>query len=147
MKKVLSLICLIVLSAATTHAYREDVSMIPVMKKSLEIINLIEEQDNEIVRIEYDIVATKKESFRTLSSQYVYGIIAFGDDRIKDLDVRLYRKRGSSWELVAKDNDSNNVAAVTVSPDEPGEYKIEVSAYSFYKDYSVGHYGLIIYHE
>lgn len=148
MKKIIFLLLVVALSAGSALAQREDVTMIPIMRKSLEYIDFLEnKQDMEIVRIEYDIVTTEKESYRMMSDQYEYGIIAFGDDRIKDLDVRVYAWNGSDWALVAKDSDSSNVAAANVSPSSSGNYKIVVSAYSFNDDYTAGHYGLIIFHE
>ena len=103
MKKFLLLAVIFVLAASSAHAYREDVSMVPILQKSLGIIDLIEnDYENEIVRIEFDIVSTSKESYRVLTSDYTYTIVAFGDDRIKDIDVALYKWDGTDWILVKK---------------------------------------------
>ena len=148
MKKFLLLAVIFVLAASSAHAYREDVSMYPVLKNSVDLISYIEEDlDMEIVRIEFDIVQTSKETYRTLTSDYEYTIVAFGDDRIKDIDVALYRYNGKNWVLVKKDNDSDSKAVVTYQPSETANYKIVVTAYSFVRGYSAGHYGLIICHD
>ncbi|MBR5087695.1 MAG: hypothetical protein IKX31_11905 [Muribaculaceae bacterium] len=148
MKKFLLLAVIFVLAASSAHAYREDVSMVPILQKSLGIIDLIEnDYENEIVRIEFDIVSTSKESYRVLTSDYTYTIVAFGDDRIKDIDVALYKWDGTDWILVKKDNDAEDVALITYTPRTTANYKVVVSAYSFYGSYTAAHYGLIYYHE
>lgn len=147
MKKILFLLLLLSSFGINAHADR-DVSMIPVMRNSLDLIDLIEnDYGMEIVRIEYDIVSSSKETYRTLSSDYEYTIIAFGDDRISDIDVELYRYNGSDWVLVKKDNDSSSRAVVTYTPSTTARFKVVVKAYSFKSGYSVGHYGLIFCHD
>ena len=72
---------------------------------------------------------------------------AFGDDRISDIDVELYRYNGSDWVLVKKDNDSSSRAVVSYTPSTTARFKVVVKAYSFKSGYSVGHYGLIFCHD
>ena len=38
-------------------------------------------------------------------------------------------------------------ATVTIKPRQNEEYKIVISVYKYNKDYNVGHYGLIVFHE
>ena len=99
------------------------------------------------VRMEFDIVTDNKETFRTLYEGIEYTVVAFADDRVSDLDVRVYAWDSGDWTLVKKDSDSSDVAVVSLTPDETARYKIVVSAYSFNSGYSAAHYGIIIFHE
>lgn len=147
MKKGLLILVLLMLTNSA-FAIREDVTMIPILKKSLDIIDIVEnDNEMEIVRIEFDIVTDSKETYRTLTSDYEYTIVAFGDDRIKDIDVSLYRWNGEDWVLVKKDNDSKDIAVVSYKPRETATYKVVVSAFQYYRGYKAGHYGLIFFHE
>ena len=92
-------------------------------------------------------MSSTKSTIRTLSSDWEYAIVAFGDYRFKDIDVKVYRKIDGYWTLIEQDTDANSMAVVTVKPTYTAEYKIEIKAYSFESGYDVGHYGLIIAHE
>lgn len=118
------------------------------MSRAADIVRYVEdEMDMEVVRMEYDILRTTKTTTRILSSGWTYAIIAFGDYRFKDIDVKVYRNVQGSWQLVDKDNDASAIAIVSITPQYEGEYLIEIAAYSFESGYEVGHYGLIIAHE
>ena len=147
MKRKFLLLALV--SALSLNVFSDSsTSMAPIMSRAVDIMKLVEDDMNkEIVRMEYDILRTTKTTTRILSSGWTYFIIAFGDYRFKDIDIKVYRNVQGSWQLVGKDNDSSAVAIVTVTPQYEGEYLIEISAYSFESGYEVGHYGLIIAHE
>lgn len=148
MKKTTFVAVLALFSAFGAFAQRPDVSMKPIMAKAVDLIELIEESyDQEIVRIEFDIVTDKKETYRTLYDGIEYTIVAFADDRVADLDVRVYEMDGNEWTLVKKDSDSSDVAVVSLTPDVTSTYKIVVSAYAFNSGYSAAHYGIIVFHE
>jgi hypothetical protein len=135
-------------AAPGAEAQKEEFSMKPIMSKSLELVKLIEmEYGKEIVRMEFDLVQTTKQSFRTLIDKYEYGIMAFGDSRMKDIDIKVYKWVNNQWVLITKDQDSNSVAFVTVKPAFTAEYKIEITAYKFETGYDIGHYGLIVFHD
>lgn len=123
-------------------------TMTPIMSKGEELVKYIEnELDMEVVRMEYDILRTTKTTTRILSPGWTYTIVAFGDYRFRDIDIKVYRNNQGSWQLVDKDSDASAVAAVNITPSYESEYLIEISAYSFESGYDVGHYGLIIAHE
>ncbi len=147
MKKISSIVALLLIVVGA-HATDPSASMKPIMTKATQVLDLIEDDhDLEVVRMEFDILRNTKTTIRTLSKGWTYLILAFGDDRFKDIDVRVYRKEKGGWTLVEKDNDSSEVAAVTVVPSYTEEYKIEITAYQFESGYDVGHYGLVIAHE
>lgn len=136
------------LAVAPASALSRSASMKPIMEKSEHLVEYLEDENNmEIVRMEYDILSDVKTTTRVLSSGYTYFIVAFGDYRFKDIDVKVYRRSAGGWVEVEKDVDTSATAVVTVTPSYTEEYKIEIKAYSFEPGYDVGHYGLIIAHE
>jgi hypothetical protein len=148
MKKFLLLFFALIIGANFAQAQRKDVTMVPVLEKSLSIIDLIEnDHDMEIVRLEFDIVKSSKDSYRTLTKNYEYTIVAFADDRVKDIDVALYKRVGNEWVQVASDNDNSDIAVMSYTPTETANYKVVVSVYAFNPGYSAAHYGLIYFHE
>lgn len=123
-------------------------SMVPIMEKADDIVNILEnDQNQEIVRMEYDILFSTKSTYRTLSSNWTYRIVAFGDYRFKDIDLKVYRKVNGQWVSVGSDSEESSIAMVSVSPKSEGEYRIDITAYSFVEGYSAGHYGLIVCHD
>jgi len=147
MKKLLSILFLLGMTWAVS-AQKDEISMRSILENAGEYVNLIErELEQEIVRMEFDIIHSSKHTYRTLTDDYEYGICAFGDFRIKDIDVRIYKWVDDKWVLIDEDEDSSSVAVVSVKPSTTAEYKIEISAYSFEEGHDVGHYGLLIFHE
>ena len=122
-------------------------SMGPIMAAAKPLVEEIEGGNYEIVRMEYDLIFTEKSTYRTLFDGYTYGIVAFGDYRIKDIDISVYVKSRGDWKLFEEDAENDDVATVSIKPRTKEEYKIVISVYKFNKGYSVGHYGLMIFHE
>ncbi len=147
MKKLF--VTLSLLFAFTTLTSAQDFSMSAILSEAAPIIELVEgEYNQEIVRMEYDIISsTTKSSYRELVAGYTYGIFAFGDYRIKDLDIRVYKSVDGEWILVKKDEEAQDPAIVFIEPSVTGTYRIDISAYEFESGYSAAHYGLIICHE
>ena len=146
MKKLL-LMLLGILSFYFAIAQTRSMGSDGILGKLQDIIDLAEERDMEVVRIEADIIRTSKETIRTLDPSFTYTIVAVGSDRISDVDVEVYKKINYEWTLVKKDDDSSATAIVTISPSSYTEYKIVVKVYQFYSGYDVGHYGLLIIHD
>ena len=109
--------------------------------------NIEMEMGQEIVRMEYDLIQTTKITFRTLTDKFEYGIFAFGDYRINDIDIKVYKWVNKQWNLIDKDQESKPNALVTLKPLLTGEYKIEITAAKFETGFDIGHYGLIIFHD
>ncbi len=127
---------------------QSDISMLPIIKEAQEYIQLIEDDLNqEIVRVEFDIIFDSKESMRKLYNGNAYSIVAFGDYRVEDIDVSVYRRSGTSgWTLVDKDDDESALAVASVTPDTTDDYKIVIKVYKYKSGYSAAHYGLLISH-
>ena len=146
MKKNILLLILFI-SANLVFGQKEEISMKPILTDAGQFIQKVEmEFGQEIVRMEFDILQTSKETYRMLSEKYEYGILAFGDYRILDINIKIYKWVNNQWNLVGKDDKTDSNALVTIKPSVSGEYKIVISAYKFEKGYDIGHYGLIIFH-
>lgn len=147
MKKQFVLLMALVCSL-NLFAQKEEISMYSILENAGELVNYIErELGQEIVRMEFDIIRDSKQTFRTLTDDYSYGICAFGDHRIKDIDIKVYKWVNEQWVLIEKDEDAESVAVVEISPSTTADYKIVISAYSFEEGFDAGHYGLIVFHE
>jgi len=48
--------------------------------------------------------------------------VAFGDYRIKDIDVAIYEKVRGKWKLVEKDAENDDEAMVTIKPYKDSEH-------------------------
>jgi hypothetical protein len=104
--------------------------------------------NQEIVHMQADIITTEGITFsRTLYPDWTYGITAFGDWRIKDLDIVVYKDVDGEWIKVEQDDEANNYPTVSIMPDDTREYLIELEVYKWTEDYTAAHYGLILFHE
>ncbi|MCH7516775.1 MAG: hypothetical protein IIB08_06595 [Bacteroidetes bacterium] len=121
-------------------------SMEPILAAAKPLVEEIESENFEIVRIEYDLIFDKKSTYRTLFEGWTYGIAAFGNYRIKDIDITVYKERGND-KKIEEDAENDDVATVSIKPRSDEEYKIVISVYKFNRHYSVGHYSLKIFHE
>lgn len=144
MKSIMATLMFVFIAASAFS--QSSMGSLGILGKLEDIIDIYEEKDMEVVRVEADIIRTSKESIRTLDPSYTYSITAIGSDRIKDLDIKIYKKIGASWSLIEKDEDESNVAVVSVKPAAFDDYKVVVSVYKFESDHEVGHYGLVYSH-
>lgn len=152
-KMLIALVCVFTVSVSFAQkdlSYLDNekgTSMEPILAAAKPLVEEIEGGDYEIVRMEYDLIFDKKSTYRTLFDGWTYGIAAFGDYRIKDIDLEVYVKSRGEWRLFKEDVENDDVATVSIKPRIKEEYKIVISVYKFNKGYSVGHYGLMIFHE
>ena len=121
----------------------------PIYQMGEHFVTSFDEQGFEIVRIEYDLIFTSKESFRNLTSAWEYTILGFADGGVKDLDLKVYayNEATDKWSLVSEDASEEPYAIVTVKPDEDALYKVEVIVYAFHEGYTAARYGLMYIHE
>jgi len=147
MRKLLFIMAVLVFTAANTYGQSET-SMAPILEEAIPVIETVEGENLEIVRMEFDIIGeTTKASYRYLHEGWEYAIIVFGDYRVKDMDVKVYKDVDGSWVEITKDEDIDPMAIVTVTPSYTAQYMIEIECYEFEPGYSVAHYGLIVCHE
>jgi len=131
----------------SAEAQRNDgTSMIDILGRVFGADTILENKNREIVRMEMDIVADSKESFRVLTGQWTYGLVALGDSRIAQIHLAVYRDLDGAWSLVTESTDDGDLALVTVTPTSAARYKFVVSVSRFNESYTAGHYALIVYH-
>lgn len=141
------LLYLLLLLPQLANAQKEEISMKPILTDAGNYAKKIEmELGQEIVRMEFDLIQDSKSTFRTLIDEFEYGILAFGDFRIADIDIKVYKWVNHQWNLIEKDESQNGNALVTIKPLTSGDYRIDIIAAKFVDDNEIGHYGLIIYH-
>ena len=120
-------------------------SVVPIIAQGAEYIKLIEEKyKQQIVNIEYDAVLDKKFIYRELYANVIYGIIVYGDNNVKDLNLSIYSIVDEDWKEVAKDDQTESMAMIYYTPTTDGLYRFEISAEVFDKN-TFGYYGVIIY--
>jgi len=142
---LLFLFCIEVLNAQCING----TSSYPIYKTGAQLVEEFDKSGAEIVRIEYDLIFSSKETFRNLTSDWEYSIIGFADNGVKDLDVKLYEydELLDSWTLVAKDASDESYAIVTYRPAVTSMYKVEIIVYEFKPGYSAARYGLMFVHD
>jgi hypothetical protein len=120
-----------------------------VLSDMSEYVDFLEDSlDQEVVHLQADIITKKGTTFtRTLHQGWTYGIAAFGDWRIKDLDITVYMDVDGEWVEVMSDDESDNHPLVSVEPTETNTYLIELTVYKWDEEYTAAHYGMLIYHE
>ncbi len=120
-----------------------------IMDDMTEYVYFLEDSlSQEIVHVQADIITNNGATFsRTLHEGWTYGIAAFGDWRIKDLDITIYMDVEGEWIEVVSDDESDNHPVVTVEPYETNKYMVELTVYKWDEDFSAAHYGMLIYHE
>lgn len=122
-------------------------SMLPVIFDLDTLVKIIEEEQSaEIVRMEFDILKTKKYSIRTLYQGWNYIIFVYGDYRIKQIDLKIYKKVDRKWQYISTGEIMANTSTILEKPKSTAEYKFEIIANEFNEGYSAGHYAIIIYH-
>jgi len=122
---------------------------LPIYKLGATLVESFDNDGAEIVRIEYDLIFSSKESFRNLSSDWEYVIVGFADNGVKDLDVKLYEydELLEQWKVVAEDKSTESYAIISYRPPVTALYKVEIIVYSFYEGYDAARYGLMYLHD
>lgn len=124
-------------------------SMMPIINTLNEVVKAIEENDVEIVHIEFDLVFSdsSKEIFRNLSKDYSYGFLAYGDYRIAKMGIELYKETGTGWDYIKAGELSEGTVTLLYDVTETARYKIVLRALQMNEGYNVGHYGLVVLHD
>lgn len=127
-------------------ANKKTSSIMPIVDGLYETIATLEKENVEIIRIEFDNIIDKKSLIRKLSDNFTYGVMVYGDYRIKKIDVRILKKEKNDWELLESGENNGTSSIVHIEPNKTANYKIEIEIVEFAKGYTSGHYGLIIIH-
>jgi hypothetical protein len=121
----------------------------PIYKMGAKFVDAFDNEGAEIVRIEYDLVFSSKETFRNLTSDWEYSIIGFADDGVKELGIKLYEYDDllDRWTLVKEAASEDAYTMVAHRPSQTGMYKVEVIVDEFHPGYTAARYGLMFVHE
>lgn len=147
--KNLSKFILLCFFCITTIAGVAQSSMLPILDEGNAKIEELENNNNTIVHMEYDIVFkdNNKSIYRTLYNTRTYYFYAFASDRISDLDMELYQKIDDEWEKIKTDATASAHSFISFTPEVTGKYGLLIKGYEFVDDYTASHYGLIIYND
>jgi len=124
-------------------------SMLPIISELESTVRTIEKEKVEIVRMEFDLIFQDrpKQTVRTLSQGYTYGIIVWGDYRIKQIAVNVYKNVDGNWQFVATGELKDRATTAFVKIEEAAEYKFEYHAIEFEEGFKAGHYAMILLHD
>lgn len=124
-------------------------SMMPIIHTLNDVVKAIEDKDVEIVHIEFDLVFkdSSKEIYRTLSKDYTYGFLAYGDYRIAKIGIELYKESSKGWDYIQSGELSQGSMTLLYEVKETARYKIVLRALQMNEDYTVGHYGIVVLHD
>jgi hypothetical protein len=104
--------------------------------------------DQEIVHMQADIISDEGTTFtRTLHDGWTYGVAAFADWRVNDLDITVYKDVDGEWVEIQSDDETDNTPSVVITPSQTGIYLLSLDVYEFAEEYTAAHYGMLIYHE
>jgi hypothetical protein len=124
-------------------------SMMPIINTLNEVVKAIEENDVEIVHIEFDLLFddNSKDVYRNLTKDYTYGFLAYGDYRIAKIGIELYKETDTGWEYLQSGELNEGTMTLLYDVKETGSYKIVLRALQMNEGYNVGHYGLVVLHD
>ncbi|MGD1848477.1 MAG: hypothetical protein ACFB10_24050 [Salibacteraceae bacterium] len=122
--------------------------MEPILEKSANLLLSIEEQGYEVVHLEVDILKTVRYTYRSLYPDYEYGLLIFGDYRLKSVQLKVYQNIDGAWAPITglKTEQQNGNTLVTFKPQAYGKYRFEWIGEAFVAEQTAGHAGLLIFH-
>ena len=105
--------------------------------------------DQEVVFLQADLIGTNTASFTyTLHKGWTYGFAVFGDWRIDEIGVEVYKEANDEWVEFRSGKRSAGYASVDgMEVKKNVECLFEIKVYEFAEDYDIGHYGAILFHE
>lgn len=116
-------------------------------KLSGKLLESFEDEGYEILRVEEDLIFSKKKtSLRTLHKGVTYVIVAYGDKRVKDIDlsISVFNTTTKTFEEIDSDKKENRIAILKVTPTETTSYSFSTKVYAFEDSFDGAHYGLMI---
>lgn len=110
------------------------------------VIYLEDDKDQEIVNITIDLIVGggEKRVYRKLDPSFDYEIMVIGDRRISKTYLNVNRQSDEGWQNVQ--SSSSKSPLIKITPPDYVQYEFIISVDEFKKDYTTGHFALIIYH-
>ncbi|OFX30097.1 MAG: hypothetical protein A2X08_09445 [Bacteroidetes bacterium GWA2_32_17] len=154
MKIIITIISLmlfvnITFSQTSTLDNENGTSMIPIVDGLEATIKAVENEKAEIVRMEFDLIFkdASKDSQRWLFPDYTYGLMVWGDYRIKKMAINVYKQSADGgWDFVSTGENKDFISTVYITPTEKALYKFEIIAPEYFEGYKAGHYGMLLLH-
>jgi len=151
MKQIFLFIFIFLSIAVQAQKEKEDdnkksTSMMPIVSGLYETVATLEKEGVRVVRIEFDQINGKKNTVRKLDGGFTYGLMAYGDYRVKQIAVRVSKKEKNEWKPLSSGETNGSSAILHLEVKETAEYLIEIEIKEFTEGYSNAHYGLIIIH-
>jgi len=148
---ILSLLFIVKFSFSQTSTLDNEngTSMLPIVDGLEATIKAVENEKAEIVRMEFDLIFkdASKESLRWLFPDYTYGLMVWGDYRIKKMAINVYKQNSKGgWDFVSTGENKDYISTVYITPSEKAYYKFEIIAPEYYEGYKAGHYGMLLLH-
>lgn len=144
MKNFTATLVILVGLLCCSAAQAQVISMGPVLKRTLEVINIMEKHNIQPISVSVDYIQQSKyrDITMTLDGMIEYHIVAVGDDtRVADLDLIIYDENNN---LIQKDQSNENLALVSFTPKWTGKFTIRSSAYLMKSGYTDGLFGMIV---
>lgn len=131
-------------SRTSTLDNENGTSMLPIIDGLEATVKAVENEKAEIVRMEFDLIFkdASKESQRWLFPDYTYGLMVWGDYRIKQMAINVYKQNAKGdWDFVSTGVNKDFISTVYITPTEKALYKFEIIAPEYFEGYKAGHYG------
>jgi hypothetical protein len=122
-------------------------TILDILKTATDKVEKLEDDNQEVVNFTIELLVGTKNSktvYRNLDNSFSYTLTCIPDRKISKLTLTVYKKVGEEWKYY--DEDSGTKPELTFKPKEYGLYEISVKADSFTKDWTAGHFALIVYH-
>lgn len=136
-------------SQTSTLDNENGTSMQPIIDGLSATVKAVEDEKAEIVRMEFDLIFNtgSKDSQRWLFPDYTYGVMVWGDYRIKKMAINIYKQNASGgWDFVTTGETKDYSSSAFITPTEKALYKFEIIAPEFYEGWTAGHYGMLLLH-
>jgi hypothetical protein len=134
------------LSAQKDKNTTNENSMLPIIKGLTETVSTLEKEGVRVIHIEFDNISKRKKNYFRLEDKYTYGIMAYGDYRVKEIVVNLFKKEKNEWKKVAFGEKSGNSSILHFEPTEIDDFLIEIEIKEYFEGYSESNYGMILIH-
>jgi len=143
MKKIITLL---VFSLSIIFSYAQtNKSIVPIIGQTNDYIQLIENKyEQKVVHLEYDVIKAAKESYRQLFADVQYGIILFGDDNIKSLNLNISNVQNNSWTVVKSKISEKGIIMLYFKPTKTDFYRFDFSSVLIKND-TYAYYGFLIF--
>ena len=151
MRKLIFLFAVLFFTANAKYSFSQisETSMKDIIETFSDKIKTLEDvKDMEIVNTTIDLLVNttgEKYVYRYLDNSFYYNVIAFGDRRIKKINIDVRKKSAEKWIKV--DNVSGENAELELFPDTRAFYEFTISVVEFNGENNAGHFALLIYHK